>query len=143
MRKGFSLVEILVAMVIFSIFMVGVATFFVGNSTSLVKSEHLSRMSVVSEQTFETFRGYLMQEPSTGQLMFDSLWSIAANGDTLFSKIDTVGAVQYISNVILLNKQFTDNSPYAPGSRLNCLIKTQNMQTGKIDSINVVYSRHR
>ncbi len=143
MRKGFSLIEILIAMIIFSIVMVGVVTFFVANSSSMIKSEHRSRMAMVSEETFESFKGYLMEEPTTGNLMFDSLWSIANNGETLYTKTDVIGQDSFVSNVILRRKQFTDNSPYAPGSKLLCVIKTKNKRTNKIDSINVVYSRHR
>lgn len=143
MKKGFSLIEILVAMTIFSIVMVSIVGFFVGNSASMVKSEHRSRIAVVSEKTFESFRGFLLQEYSPGNLMFDSLWGTANNGDTLFTNIDSIGGNVFASSVILKEKQFNDNSPYAPGSRLFCVIKTKNKETGKINSINVTYSRHR
>jgi prepilin-type N-terminal cleavage/methylation domain-containing protein len=144
-KRGFTLVELIVSILIFSLAMTGIVMFSASNNRRIIQSEKRARLSVHGEKSFEDFRGMIMQEtPSDpNRLVFDSIWETHAVDDTLYKDVDTVKGMVINSAIILDSFEFSEDSPIASGSRIRCIIITKDNFGDYADSTIVLLSRHR
>jgi prepilin-type N-terminal cleavage/methylation domain-containing protein len=91
-KKGVTLVELLVTIVIFSVVMVGVVMFNAQNSRTIVKSERNARKVLLQERSVEEFKGWLRSSAVPGG-RFDSLWNYSSVGQLLRADTDSVGGI--------------------------------------------------
>ena len=143
--KGFTFVELIVSILIFSLAMTGIVMFSASNNRRIIHSEKRARLSVHGEKAFEEFRGQIMQETPTDpdRLVFDSIWENHSAGDTLYKDADTVKGMVIESSILLDEFQFTEDSPVQSGSRIKCLIISKDNFGDYVDSSFVLLSRHR
>lgn len=144
-KKGFTLVELIVSILIFSLAMTGIVMFSASNNRRIIRSEMRARLSVHGEKAFEDFRGMIMQETPTdpNRLVFDSIWETHSVDDTLYRIVDTVKGMIITSAILLDSFEFFDDNPIASGSRIRCLIVTKDNFGEYADSTIVLLSRHR
>lgn len=144
-NKGFTLIELIVSILIFSIAMTGIVMFTASNNRRIIHSEERARLSVHGEKTFEGFRGMIMQETpvNPNQLVFDSIWETHGVGDTLYKEVDTIKGMVITSSILLDSFEFSVDSPIESGSRIRCLIISKDNFGDYEDSTFVLISRHR
>ena len=143
-RKGFTLIELIVSILIFSIAMSGIVMFTASNNRRIIRSERRARLSVHGEKAFEAFRGLIMQETGTeNQMVFDSIWETKSAGDTVYQIADTVKNMIIKSLITIEEFEFKQDSPVASGSRIRFLLITKDNFGGSVDSTFVTISRHR
>lgn len=143
--KGFTLVELIVSILIFTIAMTGIVMFSASNNRRIIHSEKRARLSVHGEKAFEDFRGRIMQvtPADPNRMVFDSIWDTNTAGDTLFKDLDTIKGMVVESSILLTEFQFTEDSPIASGSRIKCLIISKDNFGDYVDSTFILLSRHR
>ncbi|MBN2543783.1 type II secretion system protein [bacterium] len=157
--KGFTLIELIVAVLFFSIASASIALFYANNSRRIVDSERNARLEVAAEKAYETFKGNLMQrmyDPggSYSQLVFDSIWQTYNEGDLVFAVLDTINGVVFNSNIIIDSFEFDINKTggvddknlaktYNAGSRIWATVKTINLSKGDTIEMQTVFSHHR
>ncbi|MCK4420533.1 prepilin-type N-terminal cleavage/methylation domain-containing protein [candidate division WOR-3 bacterium] len=145
-NKGFSLVELISSMLIFSVAMTGIVLFSAHNSKSVVKSEREAQLSVQSEKGFEEFRGWMLQlqdATSGNRLMYDSIWETYSEGNIIYQCIDTVKG-RVVQNIMKIDSfEYKEDKPYASGSRIWCLVITTDISGTRVDTSRVIISRHR
>ena len=109
-RKGFTLIELIVAILFFCVASTSIAIFYAGNSSRVVDSEKSARMEVAAEKAYETFKGNLMERMYIGedyhQLVFDLIWVDFNQGDTVFTLRDTIRGVVFNSYIIIDSFEF-------------------------------------
>ncbi|MEO0292707.1 MAG: type II secretion system protein [candidate division WOR-3 bacterium] len=88
MKRGFTLIELIVSILIFTIVMVGVVMFNAQNSRSITKSERDARKALLRERAIEEFKGWLKASPVAGE-RFDFIWNNLAIGDSIGGAIDS------------------------------------------------------
>lgn len=143
-NKGFTLIEVIVAMLVFSIAMTGIVLFTATNSRRVIKSERGAKMSVRTEAAFENVKGWVMEETGNpNELVFDSLWENADTGHVVFVKSDTIKGMVINNRVEIDHFEFTKNSPRASGSRIWFNIISEEAGSGKIDTTQIACARHR
>jgi len=143
-KKGFTLIELIVSILIFSIAMTGIVMFSAMNSRSVSQSEKKARMAVEGEKAFEELRAMIMKEtPSGGQLVFDIVWVTYSKGDTIYQTVDTTKGMITRSVVLLDSFEFKEDNPIASGSRIKFLLITYNNLGNCIDSSFITIARHR
>jgi prepilin-type N-terminal cleavage/methylation domain-containing protein len=156
-KRGFTLIELIVAVLFFGIASAGIAMFYANNSRKVIKSEKNARLEVAVERAYEEFKGDLMQRVYKGgvysNLVFDSIWATYNRGDTIFRSSDTMNGVVFNSEIVLdsfdfdTSKTKIDEKNYArtfdSGSRIWVLITTKNLSDGDSTKIRTVFSHHR
>jgi prepilin-type N-terminal cleavage/methylation domain-containing protein len=138
-KKGFTLIELIVAVLFFGLASASIAFFYAGNSKRIVDSEKSARMEVVAEKAYETFKGNLMERMYVGeeyyQLVFDSIWDTYDEGDTVFTFTEEVSGVSFNSNIFIDSFSFDtakattkdDARSFNSGSRMWATIKTERL----------------
>lgn len=86
-RKGVTLIELIVSIVIFSIIVVGIAMFNSHNTHAAVRSERNAKRTLMKENIVEEFKGSLKSAPVAGQ-RFDSIWENYGAGHVLATEMD-------------------------------------------------------
>lgn len=144
LKKGFTLIEVIASIVVFSIAMIGIVMFSASNSRSVVRSEREAKLSVIGEKAFESFKAWTMEETPTGDsLVFDRLWYKYSAGNLMYQTADTHKTIAVRSRIYLEEREFQDDSPVASGSRMRCMIVTREMNTSRADTSFIALSRHR
>lgn len=158
-NKGFTLIELIVAVLFFGVASASIAIFYANNSSRIVNSEKDARVEVVAEKTYEEFRGILMQrmyDPvgNFTQLVFDSIWLGYNEGNVVFTVADTISGILFSSDIIIDSFEFDTAKTggvddknlaktYHSGSRIWATIKTKNLSDGDSIAMQTVFSHHR
>jgi len=158
-RKGFTLVELIVAVLLFGIASASIAIFYASNSRRIIDSEKSARMEVAAGRAYETFKGNLMQrmyDPigNYTQLVFDSIWETYNEGDTVFIITDSINGVLFNSTIALDSFVFDTSKTggvddknlaktFNSGSRIWATIKTVNLSDKNSADMQTVFSHHR
>jgi len=154
--KGFTLIELIVAVLFFGIASASIALFYANNSKSIVDSEKTARLEVAAGKAYETFKGNLMQRmyDSGGnyyQLVFDSIWVTYNTGNIIFAITETINGVPFNSDIVLDSFQFdktkaatkNEAKTFNSGSRIWVTVKTRSSSDGDSIQMQTVFSRHR
>ncbi|MCK4225600.1 type II secretion system protein [candidate division WOR-3 bacterium] len=142
-KKGFTLIELIVSVLIFSIAMTGIVMFSAMNSRSVSQSEKKARMAVQAEKAFEDLKAMVIREtPSGEELIFDSIWVNSTIGDTIYQTVDTIKGMILKSVILLDSFEFKEDNPIASGSRVKVLLITHS-SFGDVDTSFITISRHR
>lgn len=91
-RKGVTLIELIVSIVIFSIIVVGIAMFNSHNTHAAVRSERNAKRTLMKENVIEEFKGFLKSAPVAGQ-RFDSIWENYGVGHVLANQTDAATGI--------------------------------------------------
>ncbi len=158
-KKGFSLIELIVALIFFGIASASIALFYASNSKRIIDSEKSARLEVVAEKAYEEFKGILMQRMYTPELhfdklVFDSIWQTYNEGDVVFTVTDTISGILFNSDIIIDSFEFditktggVDNKnlakTYHSGSRIWATIKSENVSEADSIRMQTVFSHHR
>jgi|GEM_PF-1770971 len=123
MKKGFTLIEAMVTIVIFAIGILSIGLLYSVVTELNVKSEQRIRGAIILEDMFDNLQSFSQStyiDTITGNVIalgFDSLWAWAKAGeDTLMTRSDTVGSMIYAGYVIEHNT--VGLTPWDAGSRL-------------------------
>jgi prepilin-type N-terminal cleavage/methylation domain-containing protein len=148
MKEGFTLIELIVALVFFGVASASIALFYANNSTRLARSEKTARLEVVAEKTYEEFKGILMERMYTPDyeyenLVFDSIWHTYTEGQVIYTVTDTIKGILFNSDIILDSFQFDVNKSYYPGSRMWVTVKSKNLSEGDSIKMRMIFSHHR
>lgn len=93
MRKGFTLIEVLVASLLLSIAIMTASLMRVSSVESVMRSSKLKRASIHLESKLDEMIGFCKTDYPSGTTGFDSLWTMNEFGiDTVFT--DTVENVE-------------------------------------------------
>lgn len=144
-NKGFSLIELLVSIMIFSIVMVGVIAFNSRNTRVAIRSERNAQRVLLQERVLEEFKGELRSSaiPGAG---FDSIWINADVGDSLYSlgSFDSTGAALDIAVKLEIREFVPDKSaPIAQsGNHLKINLISFDPDLRINDTIETLISRH-
>ncbi len=90
-KKGVTLIELIVSIVIFGIIVAGVAMFSAQNTRAVIRSERSAKRTLLKERTIEEYKSWLKSASVPGS-RFDTVWTGGAVGDTLRNVPDTVVA---------------------------------------------------
>ncbi len=154
-KEGFTLIELIVAILFFGIASTSIALFYANNSRRIVDSEKNARMEVVAERAYEAFKGDLMERMYVGgeyyQLVFDSVWETYNAGDIVFSVTDSVNGMPFNSNIVIDSFSFdatkaatkNDAKSFNSGSRIWATIVTKNLFDGDSMKMQTVFTHHR
>ncbi len=158
-NKGFTLIELIVAILFFSIASASIAVFYATNSNRVVTSERDARTEVAAQKVYETFKGTLMQrmyDPGGNyeQLVFDSIWETFNEDDTVFKITDNINGVLFNSSIIIDSFQFDRDKTggvddknlaktFNSGSRIWATVRTKNLSGGDSIEMQTVFSHHR
>lgn len=123
MKKGFTLIEAMVTIVIFAIGVLSIGLLYSVITESNIKSEQRTRGAIIFEDMLDNLRSFSQStyiDTISGEVIalgFDSLWAWAKAGeDTFVIRYDTVGGVIYTGYVIEQNT--IGLTPWDPGARL-------------------------
>ena len=158
-NKGFTLIELIVAVLFFGVASASIAMFYANNSRKITDSEKKARMEVASQKAYETFKGNLMQrmyDPGGNfeKLVFDSIWETFDQDDTIFSITDDINGILFNSRIIIDSFQFDRDKTggvddknlartFVSGSRIWATVKTKNLSDGDSVEMQTVFSHHR
>ena len=152
-RKGFTLIELIVAVLFFGIASASIAIFYAGNSRRVLDSERSARLEVAAERAYEGFKGTLMERMYEGsvysQLVFDSIWVNFNVGDTVFAITDNISGVLFNSNIVIDSFHFDttkaatkdEAKTFDTGSRV--WVTVISMSHGDTIEMQTVFSHHR
>ena len=152
-RKGFTLIELIVAVLFFGIASASIAIFYAGNSRRVLDSERSARLEVAAERAYEGFKGTLMERMYEGsvysQLVFDSIWVNFNVGDTVFAITDNISGVLFNSNIVIDSFHFDttkaatkdEAKTFDTGSRVWETVIS--MSHGDTIEMQTVFSHHR
>ncbi|MCK4421520.1 type II secretion system protein [candidate division WOR-3 bacterium] len=138
-NSGFTFVELIVSILIFSITMTGVVLFSAHNNRSNLQSERKAQKAIIQEKTVEEFRNWLLQFSAT---RFDTIWNDHSTGDIIYADTD---AVKKVASTVVLKSFIPDSSisPSASGSRMEMLVISRDISLNTTDSFNIIISKHR
>jgi prepilin-type N-terminal cleavage/methylation domain-containing protein len=158
-NKGFTLIELIVAILFFGVASASIAVFYATNSNRVVTSERDARTEVAAQKAYETFKGTLMQrmyDPGGNyeQLVFDSIWETFNEGDIVFTITENVNGVVFNSSIIIDSFQFDRDKTggvddknlaktFNSGSRIWAKVRTRNLSEGDSIEMQTVFSHHR
>ncbi len=155
-KRGFTLIELIVAILFFGIASASIGIFYASNSRRIVESEKSARMEVVSQRAYETCRGELMRRKYDAGgnyegLVFDSVWGKCNQGDIIFTINDTINGIHYNSEIVIDSFQFDKTEAaskdgvkgYSSGSRIWATLKTKNLSFGDSVKMQTIFSHHR
>ena len=155
-KKGFTLIELIVALLFFALASASIALFYASNSRRIISSEKSARLEAVSGKVYETFKGDLMRrmyDPGGNyeQLFFDWIWENSNQGDIVFSSSDNINGVPFNSSIRIDSFHFDTAKAvtkdqargYISGSRIWATIKTKNLSDGDSIQMQTVFSHHR
>jgi len=156
-KKGFTLIELIVSLLIFGLASAGIAVFYASNSKRIMHSEKSARMEVAAERVYEGFKGVLMERmydgPVYSQLVFDSIWVTYDVGDTVFTSTDIINGLIFDSEIVLDSFEFDtskthtvdkdDARTFDAGSRIWVSVRTKNLSDGDSMEMQTVFSHHR
>jgi prepilin-type N-terminal cleavage/methylation domain-containing protein len=157
-KRGFTLIELIVAVLFFGLASAGIALFYATNNNRIIQSEKSARMEVAVETAYEGFKGNLMRRKYEGgvysELLFDSIWANCEEGNLIFTNTDTINAVIFNSEIFLDSFEFDTSKTggiddknlartFDSGSRIWVIIKTKNLSNGDSIRMRTVFSHHR
>jgi prepilin-type N-terminal cleavage/methylation domain-containing protein len=155
-KKGFTLIELIVALLFFTLASASIAVFYASNSRRIISSERSARLEAVSGKVYETFKGDLMQriyDPGGNyeKLVFDTIWETFNPGDMIFSSSDTINGVTFNSSIRIDSFHFDTTKAatkdeargYSSGSRIWSTIETIDLSNGDTIQMQTVFSHHR
>jgi len=155
-RRGFTLIELIVAILFFGIASASIGIFYANNSRRIVESEKSARMEVAAQRAYETCRGELMRRKYDAGgnyegLVFDSIWEKCNQGDIVFTITDTIDGTLYNSEIVIDSFQFDTAKAaskdgvegYSSGSRIWATLKTKNLSFGDSIQMQTLFSHHR
>lgn len=141
-KKGMTLVELLVSIMIFSIVMVSVALFNFRNTRAAISSERNAQRTLLQEGVIEKFKGRLRSSPVPGE-KFDSLWVYGNVGEVL---IDTTDPNLGISARLEIDAFLPDSGGSATmaqiGTRLRVRVISADPDLNINDTAMILISRH-
>ena len=144
-NKGFSLIELLVSIMVFSIVMVGVIAFNSQNTRIAIRSERNAQRVLLQERVLEDFKGELRSSATAGA-GFDSLWINSNIGDSLYAlgSFDSTGGALGIAVKLEIKEFVPDKSaPIAQsGNHLKINLISFDPDLGINDTIETLISRH-
>jgi prepilin-type N-terminal cleavage/methylation domain-containing protein len=155
-KKGFTLIELIVAILFFGLASASIGLFYASNSRRILDSERSARLEVAAGKAYETFKGNLMERMYDAggnyeRLVFDLIWETYNQGNEIFVVSDTINGVVFNSNIVIDSFQFdatkaaTKNQAksYSSGSCIWATIKTKNLFHGDSMQMQTVFSHHR
>lgn len=153
--KGFTLIELIVSITLFTIIMFGIAVFYASNSSRVSRSERAARMEVAGQRAYESFKSDLMERVYVNQkfsrLVFDSIWQDYEVNDVVFALTDTINGMIYDTDIVIDSFEFDTTKAEVKdsartcdtGSRIWMVIKTKNLNFGDSTRTVTVFSHHR
>ncbi len=139
-KKGVSLIELIVSIVIFGIIIVGVVVFNTSNTRAAVRSERSAKRVILQEKTIEEYRGWLKSASIPGS-RFDDIWINRNVGDVLtYSPPDATG----ISVRLVIESFIPDKSANVAdaGVQLKVRVIAEDAILGTQDESIIYISRH-
>lgn len=139
-KKGVTLIELIVSIVIFSLLIVGIAMFNSQNTRAAVRSERNAKRVLMKENVIEDFKGFLKSAPVAGE-RFDDVWVGGNVGDVLLTRTDPATGI----SVSLEIESFIPDKSAAvtqTGVYLEISVHATDAQLGIDEETTMLISRH-
>ena len=141
LRRGFTLIELIVSILIFSLAMTGIVVFTAHNSRTSIESERKARSVILQESSLEELRRIMRHHSQPGRV-FDSLWENFSAGHVVYTDTDASTGITCNIEIAQFIPDVTAD-PDDPGSRIRLRVITVDNDLNRFDTTRTIISKHR